>query len=266
MKRTIENPCKVNHTLYIRLSVLFLVTLAVSFGINTLNFPHMPIVAKTVENLSYSCIASVLVAWLIDCANIRKENQRSNKFYDTVYGDLRFHIGSFLGVWAQLCKVAFKDKDYGEVEDTWIGWYETVKLNYYKADAIRREEILSFFRKELESYMSYVKKDIESIENQKFMLTVNSAMNDEIQNILSDFAFEFTALEYSLERCGDDFWAAMDAINSDLFRYVENWPDIRYYNSLKSVPFEFGRCKQNVIRAYCISEANHIIEKAIKKK
>ena len=111
MKRAIENPYNVSHKIYIILIAIFLLILCtILFAPLELN----DIVVDIIKNLSYGCIASTVVAWLIDCANIRNANKKANNTYDAVYADLKFRIGAFIGVWAQLCKVCFKDKDYSE--------------------------------------------------------------------------------------------------------------------------------------------------------
>ena len=89
MKRAIENPYNVSHKIYISLIVIFAIILCtilfVPLGINAL-------VIDIIKNLSYGCIASTVVAWLIDCANIRSANKKANNTYDAVYFDFKFRI------------------------------------------------------------------------------------------------------------------------------------------------------------------------------
>ena len=58
---------------------------------------------EVIKNLSYGCIASTFVAWIIDCANTRHLNKKANNIYDAVYSDLKFRIGSYIETWAELC-------------------------------------------------------------------------------------------------------------------------------------------------------------------
>lgn len=268
MKRTIENPYSVNHKTYIGLVALFFITLMISFIIPVGLNRYIDILADLVKNLSYGCIASTVVAWLIDCANIRNANKKANRIYDTVYGDLRYHIGAFIGIWAQLCTVAFKDKEYDQQKDTWESWYKTVKLNYYKATPERQKELLSFFRGQLSEYARSVNNSIERIQVQRYMLTMNDAMNKEMDRILSDFQFEFHALDLDLSRQDppDLFWAHMDAVTSDLLRYIDNWSDIRYYNLLKFVPYKFFNNRDDALQAVLLSDYTQIIKQKLLKK
>jgi len=260
MKRAIENPYNVSHKIYISLIVIFAIILCtilfVPLGINAL-------VLDIIKNLSYGCIASTVVAWLIDCANIRSANKKANTTYDAVYAELKFRIGAFVGVWSQLCQVCFKDKDYGEHKKTWTEWYETVKLNYYKSDAERQKQILDFFYNELAYYASLVNESLKYIQTQQYVLTINDAMNDNMRSILSDFQFEFHALELDLEHrdSAERFWEHMDAITNDLKNYINNWSDIRYYNSLAFLPYKFLGDRNDIIRAVILSECARKIKK-----
>ena len=264
MKRAIENPYNVSHKIYISLIVIFAIILCTilfaPLGINAL-------VIDIIKNLSYGCIASTVVAWLIDCANIRTANKKANNTYDAVYAELKFRIGAFVGAWSQLCKVCFKDKDYDEHKKTWIEWYETVKLNYYKSDADRQKQILDFFYDELTYYASLVNESLKYIQTQQYVLTINDAMNDNMRSILSDFQFEFHALELDLEHrdSAELFWEHMDAITNDLTKYINNWSDIRYYNSLKFLPYKFLGDRNDIIHAVILSECTRKIQKNASK-
>lgn len=260
MKRAIENPYNVSHKIYVILIAIFsLILCTILFAPLELN----DIVVDIIKNLSYGCIASTVVAWLIDCANIRNANKKANNTYDAVYADLKFRIGAFIGVWAQLCKVCFKDKDYSEHKKTWIEWYETVKLNYYKSDAGRQKQVLDFFYDQLVYYTSLVNESLKYIQTQQYVLTINDAINDNMYSILSDFQFEFHALELDLEHrdSANLFWEHMDAITNDLKNYINNWSDIRYYNSLKFLPYKFLRDRNDIIQAVLLSECARKVEK-----
>ena len=265
MKRAIENPYKVSHKIYIYLVAVFTIILGTilfaPLGINEL-------VKDIIKNLSYGCIASTVVAWLIDCANIRNANKKANNTYDAVYADLKFQIGAFVGLWAQLCQVAFKDKNYDENKKTWIAWYETVKLNYYKADPARQSQILDFFYGELSYHTSSVNKALNHIQTQQYVLTINDVMNEKMRSILSDFLFEFHALELDLEHrdSSELFWEHMDAITNDLGNYINNWSDIQYYNSLEFLPYKFLGDRNDIIQAVLLSECTRRIKRNSSKE
>ena len=50
------------------------------------------------NNLSYGCIASVVVAWLIDCANVNNQNSKSAATYNLVFEDLKGNLVCFIGI------------------------------------------------------------------------------------------------------------------------------------------------------------------------
>lgn len=256
MNRTIKSPYKVDHKIYVRLITIFLCTLFLSFSIPTKTSNYLYVCSDIIKNLSYGCIGSTVVAWLIDCANIKNSNAKADRIYDAVYNDLKFRIASFIGLWAQLCTVAFRDENYDKQKDTWDNWYKTTKLNYYKSNPERQEELLSFFIRELSYYTEAVNKSIEHIQSQRYMLTLNDAMNEKMEQILEDFRFEFHALELDLSQKDPSkrFWDHMDAITKDLLNYINNWTDIRYYNSVKFMPYEFFTNLDDVRDAILLSE------------
>ena len=259
MKRTIINPHKVNQKLYVFLVLLSLIILFISLTIQV-NAPKesssLSVFADAIKNLSYGCIASTLVAWIIDIANTRNLNKKANDIYDSIYGDLQFRIGAFIATWAELCAVAFKDKNYYEEKYTWAAWYEITKENYHKCEPNQQKHLLDFFYGQLSYAEKEVNKSIEYLQSQRYMLTMNDAMNDEIDGILSDFQFEFHALALDLSHRDDPemFWEHMDAIAKDLVNYIENWADIRYYNVLLFKPYGFFKDLSERIAAMLKSE------------
>ena len=253
MKRTIEKPNKVNHKIYICLISLFSGTLMFSFFISA---GICSTLSDIIKNLSYGCVASTVVAWIIDCATTRNLNRKANSIYDAVYGELKFHIGAFIGTWAELCVVSFKEKDYQEEKHTWNDWFKIVKENYDKCTPERQAHLLNFFYRQLTEAEKAVNKSIDYLQSQRYMLTLSDVMNDAMDRILSDFRFEFYALDLDLSRkdTPEMFWSHMDAITSDLLRYIQNWPDIRYYNHLLFRPHNFFQNTNDLLAAVLISD------------
>lgn len=92
-------------------------------------------------------------------------------------------------------------------------------------------------------------------------------MNDNMRSILSDFQFEFHALELDLEYRDSAklFWEHMVAITNDLKNYINNWSDIRYYNPLKFLPYKFLGDRNDIIQAVILSECARKIQKTTSK-
>ena len=78
------------------------------------------LISDIVKNLSFGCVASTLVALLIEVGNIKEKNEKANSVYDAVYIDLKYQIMWYLETWARLCSVAYKDEDYRQEKHTWI--------------------------------------------------------------------------------------------------------------------------------------------------
>lgn len=241
MNRTIVNPNKVNHKMYIGLVVIFLITLFISLIIPEEKSSFCKNVCEIIKNLSYGCVASTVVAWLIDCTNIKNQNKKANSIYDAVYMDLKVHIADYIGIWAQCTAVVFKEKDYYSEKNSWIQWYKIFKGEYFKLEEERQAEVLDFLLRQLSESVQRVRNTMDRIQSQRYILTINDVMNSEMERILEDFRFEFYALDLGLERNekSEQFWGHMDAITDDLTNYIGAWADIKFYNTLQFRPYKF---------------------------
>ena len=249
MKRTISNPNKVHYKMYIWIIGISLAMLILSLLIPNFNCAFFEIILDVTKNLSYGCIASTVVAWIIDCVNVRNANRKANDTYDAIYIELKINIGHFVDTWAQMCAVSFKDRDYHAETHTWKEWYEILKTNYDNLEQERQQHLLIFFRDTLLRSSQYVNKSLETITSQTYMLTLNDAMNSELRNIMSDFKFEFGALNTDLEYENYEkyFWDHIEAINKDLINYIGAWPDISFYNNIKFAPYKFFDVAKSLI-------------------
>ena len=255
MRRTIENPHRVNQKLYIALICFFSIALLISFMIASKEEPKTAALVEVLKNLSYGCIASTVVAWLIDIANTKQLNSSANQYYDAIYGELQFEIGAFIGVWAELCAVSFKDKDYYQEKHTWDDWFRIVKENYQKCDDGRQAQLFPFYCKQLRDADHAVRKSIARIRSQQHILTINGMMNSDISQIITDFNFEFDALwvDLTVKNNKNMFWTHMEAITNDLRKYIENWSDIQHYNLLLFRPFHFFEKTDELVNAVMVS-------------
>ena len=86
-------------------------------------------VSAVFENLTLGALASALVALFIEIGNVNDKNIKSNSVYDAVYGALKFQIAQYASIWAEVCAVAYKDKDYELKKYTWLEWYALTKTN-----------------------------------------------------------------------------------------------------------------------------------------
>ena len=256
MKSIIKDPYKVSHKIYIRLIFASVIFLIISLVVPSNTCVHITTFCDVIKNLSYGCIASTLVAWLIDCANVRNLNKKANNIYSVIYADLKFKIAYYIGIWSELCVVVYKEVDYHQEKKTWKEWYTTVKENYNQADEKRQAELLNFFCDRLEFCVDEVNESIEKVSNQKFLLSINDLTNSDMDRIISDFKFEFHALKTTLPYKNDEatFWSHMDAISEDIEKYIDRWVDISYYNHLKFMPYKFHVDKNETVKAILLSD------------
>lgn len=237
---TIIKPYKVENKLYKRIILISIVSLCMSFVILNEKYTILNQISDVLKNLSYGCIASTVVAWLIDCVNVRNQNQKANDLYHTIYNDLKYQLAYFVGIWAELGAVAYRDENFKNQKLTWTDWYKQTKEKYHALEE-RQPEILDFFKKQLTSCVSKVRESIEKVQSQEYMLSINDLTNSDLHNIIEDFRFEFYAFDLGLSRNDEteNFWLHMDAITKDLERYIGNWNDINYYNFVEFKPYKF---------------------------
>ena len=256
MKKTIKNPYKISNKIYVVLlgvSVIVLIIALFALQTSCTLFIYLGDIFK---NLSYGCIASTLVAWLVDYANVRNMNKKANNAYDAIYADLKFQISYYIGLWAEICSVVYKDIDYHQEEKTWKEWYCTVKEKYINSDEQRQEEIFRFLQDQLKYCVEKVNESIEDVYKQRYLLTINDLHDSKMEQIISDFKFEFYALESTLSIVSDvdTFWSHMDAISNDMENYINEWIDISYYNKLKFKPYKFHSDNNATIKAILLDE------------
>ena len=252
MKRHINSPYKLNLKMYGLIggvSTLIMI-IAVIRDADTGN-----LFLDVVKNLAFGCVASTIVALLIEIGNVKEKNERANCLYDAVYAGLKCEILYYLKTWARLCGIAFNDKDHQGEKHTWIGWYEMTKSNFLVCDGDKQTRLIHFFKDELLYSISGVEKALRQIESQQYMLSVNDMLDEKLRGILEDFRFEFDSARRVLQNAPDvDFWKMYDAIEQDLINYIHSWVDIRYYNCYKFMSTSYSTDTTDIMNAVLESE------------
>jgi len=217
------------------------------------------VISDIVKNLGFGCVASTLVALLIEVGNIKEKNEKANSVYDAVYIDLKCQIMWYVKTWARLCSVAYKDEDYSKEMHTWIEWYEIIKSKFAECDDNRQAELMYFFNEQLRVSIEGIEKALKQIDSQQYILNINGIYDEKLRGILADYSFEFYAAKLTLGKDYDkeDFWRSFDAIKKDLVNYINNWVDIRYYNYYRFKPNDFIDDKTEIIRAMMESEKSN---------
>lgn len=253
MKKHIHNPYKVNWKMYGLIGGISIFAMVAAVVQN--NVTH-DLISDIIKNLAFGCVASTLVALLIEIGNIKEKNEKSDSIYDSVYCDLKCQILWYVETWASLCAVAYKDNDYYNERHTWTEWYTLTKNNFAKCDEPRQKQLMYFFTTQLMIGVEGIEKALRQIDRQRYILSINEIYDDELEKILKDYRFEFDAAKMTLttDPTKNDFWGAFDAITQDLSRYIYNWVDIRYYNYYKFKPYDSPMDKTELLRAIRESE------------
>lgn len=241
MNHTNFKPNKVNHMFYIFLLIMSFLTLFISFLLPEEKHIICKHLAELIKNLSYGCVASTFIAWLIDCTNVKHQNKQANSIYNAVYCDLKVHIANHIETWAQCCAVLCKGIDYYNEKNTWLEWYKIFKEAYKELEPDKQTQAFEFLVEQLAQSVKEVRTSLERIQSQQYVLTINNVIDSDMNKILADFRFEFYALQLELERAdrSEMFWAHMDAITDDLVQYIGAWRDIGFFNNLKFKPYKF---------------------------
>ena len=266
MKKQIKNPNKLNWKMYI----IIILCLTVSMIIVVCWDSRVgSTVSAVFENLTLGALASALVALFIEIGNVNDKNIKSNSVYDAVYGALKFQIAQYASIWAEVCAVAYKDKDYELKKYTWLEWYALTKTNFYACDEAKKIELIDFFKGRLLYSLTNLEQEISQINSQKYILTIHDVLNDDMKKILGDLHFEFQNAKFRLDLENEldieRFWNLFDAINEDIRRYINNCVDIGFYNYLKFSPYKFGYDSNEIIEAILKSEPSES-GKTIKKR
>lgn len=141
MKRYIKAPYKVNWKMY---GLIGGIAVFIMVCVVICNFDADSLVLDIVKDLAIGCVASTLVALLIEIGNVKEKNEKVNNIYDAVFMDLKLHIMWYVESWARLCSSAFKDQEYTQEKHTWIEWYEITKNKFNECDANKQTELLQF--------------------------------------------------------------------------------------------------------------------------
>lgn len=250
MKRYIDNPYKVNWKIYSFIGVISLLIMIIAAICNNMT---NSLFSDIVKNLAYGCVASTIVALLIEVGNVKEKNKKANCIYDVVYFDLKYQIMYYVETWSRLCKIAFKDEDFSQEKHTWMEWYEILKNKFLKCNGDRQTELMGFFKEQLSISIEEIEKALKRIENQKYLLNINGICDENLSRILDDYRFEFSGTKTAIKYYTDDFWSWFDVINLDLVKYIFNWIDIRYYNYVRFKPSQFFDDSTDI--AYAILES-----------
>lgn len=254
MERHINNPYKLNWKIYVLIGGIS----AVIMSIAVVWYDRTDcLVMDIIKNLAFGCVASTIVAFLLEIGNIKEKNVKANSVYDAVYDELKFRIQSYVETWSCLCKVAYKDENYKEQKHTWIEWYEITKKNFFESDENRQLCLIDFFSDQLIDSINGIEKALKQIEHQEYLLNIHGIYDEDLRSIFNDYSFEFYAARLTLERHTDkdDFWNSFDAIRNDLVRYINKWIDIQYFNYVRFAPYEFYGDKEEIVRAILESKA-----------
>ena len=178
MKKQIKNPNKLNWKMYI----IIILCLTVSMIIVVCWDSRVgSTVSAVFENLTLGSTCSALVALFIEIGNVNDKNIKSNSVYDAVYGALKFQIAQYASIWAEVCAVAYKDKDYELKKYTWLEWYALTKQIFMHVMK-QKNRINRFFKGRLLYSLTNLEQEISQINSQKYILTIHDVLNDDMKN------------------------------------------------------------------------------------
>lgn len=255
MKRHIDKPYKINLKTYILIGLISVVALFASVFYN--DFMGSKI-SDVVKNMSIGCLASVIVALIIEIGNNKERNMNANTVYDLVYGELKAQILFYASTWAYLCSIAFPELECRQEKHTWSEWYELTKINFLESDDSTQMELMSLFKSELLLNIDGIENAILKIEGQQYILEIDRLLNNELENIIRNLKADFNAIKFTLttQKGKEMFWSLFDNIHFGLETHIEDWKDIRFYNYYMIKPFDFCNIDEMTKAIYKSNQVN----------
>ena len=245
MKKNCNKPYNVNHRLYICLTILFTITLFISLCMPDDNWYQN--IHDILNNLSYGCIASVVVAWLIDCANVNNQNKKSAAIYNLVFEDLKGNLVCFIGTWANICYQSFNKFDYHREKHTWIEWYDIFKENYEKMeDNEEKCKIIEDVSNKLQLSIKSFKASYHELMSEQFLLATNELINLDLRYTLRSIEQEFAFLDYQLHVEDSDKIKLLNIVCKNIEFYINQWDDIKHFNSVSFSPQKFYLAEKGI--------------------
>ncbi len=166
-------------------------------------------------------IASVIVAWIIECHTCKKENQQLIAVRQLYFGDLIFDLQHTLHYIPVAMKISDKDSH------TWLEWVDLVDENYTATNCAKGVQ---------NDWIKRAKDDITSILNQKLtVLSLGLITNDEIQNLL-EIRTSLTALEifFIINPADGGFDSEyLKMAGKELFEYIQKTRIVAFLNDEK---------------------------------
>ena len=119
MKKAIEKPFKVNHKIYVIMTVVSCMGIICGCYWINLNQCSNNII-DIIKNISLGCLASTIVAWLLEICNVREKNQKIGQVYEMVYAELKYRILSYIQIWGEFYVTSSKCDE--KEKHTWLEW------------------------------------------------------------------------------------------------------------------------------------------------
>lgn len=199
------------------------------------------------NNLSYGCIASVVVAWLIDCANVNNQNKKSAAIYNLVFEDLKGNLVCFIGTWVNICYQSFNKFDYHREKHTWIEWYDIFKENYEKMeDNEEKCKIIEDVSNKLQLSIKSFKASYHELMSEQFLLATNELINLDLRYTLRSMEQEFAFLDYQLHVEDSDKIKLLNIVCKNIEFYINQWDDIKHFNSVSFSPQKFYLAEKGI--------------------
>lgn len=253
MKKIIEKPYKINWKLYIVLITISLSFIFLGFNCTFYNNSNF---WEVVKNIGFGCLASTIVAFIVEVSNVNDKNIELSKLYEATYVDLKSAILRYIQIWSEICYLIEDQKKYKEEKKKWNEWYDIAKILYFSSSEEKKQRIKNFIAEgSLNFILNEINRKVDFLLSQKPLLSINNIYNNEMDSIIKNFEFVFKCCKNEIINIKnmENFWHMFDALNSDILIYIDSWQDIAYYNNLE-------------IQPYCIFDSNEYAKAMIKSK
>lgn len=222
---------KVNWILYLILGILSIGVIAASLLVRNCTEAF-----TIVSGIGCGAFASVIIACLIELANVSQKNQKNIAIFESCFGKLYFSFAQLLSSLTIACDKE-KRKNVGELH--WFDWIEKI---IEEQGAHPTPTVGNFLIGKLKD----AEKELEKVEENKLLLLGQDLIDDAEIIALMEIKLDLSVIENELSTAEIN-WSNIKLIIPELKQHIEESKVLKNFNSTS---YKDGLTKLIRIRCY----------------
>ena len=227
-------PYKPNYLLYILLSSCLIILRIYLLSFTPTDFINI------IGDFATGGLASTLVAFMIDLSTSRKKNQEIAMNRASAYRLVYISIITSLRLFATVCKICLSNDENKNLKLNFEEWLETYKSRVAIVEAARKDEIVRFLVDQAIMEYELTRKEICKMLDARFLLQVNSLMNENAYFALHELDSELSSTQTLLKYSQDVQEKETHIINMStwMFEWVKSNSEISRFCDIKFSPMD----------------------------